>query len=167
MTRLPYIDGYPPEIRARAEAMWEAGELGPWLRERYPDQHQVRSNKELNSYVQELKARHMRTAPPLIGVRYDDRLHVAHQALGLHTTRTRVQGAKLRKRRELRVASLFKEAPPEFLRMVVVHELAHMKHAEHDRDFYKLCTYMESDYHQLELDMRLYLAVQESALDPE
>ena len=59
------------------------------------------------------------------------------------------------------MASLFKDAPAAFLRMIVVHELAHMKHLEHDRDFYRLCTYMEPDYHQLELDLRLYLAVQD------
>jgi hypothetical protein len=61
----------------------------------------------------------------------------------------------------MRVASLFKDAAPEFLRMIVVHELAHMKHADHDRDFYKLCTYMEPDYPQLELDLRLQLTVQD------
>ena len=133
------------------------------LLERYPDRHEVRSNKALRTYVQELKARHMRKAPPLIAVRYDDRLHVARNALGLHTTRTLVQGAALRKRRELRIASLFKDAPPEFLRMIVVHELAHMKHAEHDADFYRLCTHIEPDYHQLEFDLRLFLTVQEQA----
>ena len=159
MPTLPYLAGYPPEIQARAESMLGAGELGALLRKRYPERHQVRTNKALQAYVQELKARAMRNAPPLVGVRYDDRLHVVHGALGLHTTTTRVQGPKLRKRREMRVASLFKDTPPEFLRMIVVHELAHMKHAEHDREFYKLCRYMEPDYHQLELDLRLYLTV--------
>lgn len=160
MSLLPFLAGYPPHVLADAEALLESGELGPMLLERYPDRHEVRSNKALTSYVQELKARYMRTAPPLIAVRYDDRLHVAHNALGLHTTTTRVQGAALRNRRDLRVASLFKDVAPEFLRMIVVHELAHMKHAEHDREFYKLCTYMEPDYHQLELDLRLLLTVQ-------
>jgi predicted metal-dependent hydrolase len=44
-----------------------------------------------------------------------------------------------------------------------VHELAHMKHSEHDRDFYKLCTYMEPSYHQLEFDLRLYLSALDAA----
>jgi predicted metal-dependent hydrolase len=157
MSPLPYLAGYPARIQDRAESLLLAGKLGKTLRERYPEQHEVRTSKALNTYVQDLKARKMRKAPALISVQYDDRLHVVHNALGLHTTSTLVQGNKLRKRREVRVASLFKETPLEFLRMIVVHELAHMKHAAHDRDFYKLCTYMDPDYPQLELDTRLYL----------
>ena len=41
--------------------------------------------------------------------------------------------------------------------MIVTHELAHLKVKEHNKAFYKLCTYMEPDYHQLEFDTRLYL----------
>jgi hypothetical protein len=47
--------------------------------------------------------------------------------------------------------------PLEFLRMIVVHELAHLKEKEHDKAFYQLCAYMEPEYHQIELDLRLYL----------
>lgn len=161
MTSLPYLAGYPPELLARAEAMLDSGQLATLLAERYPDRHDVRSNKALYAYVQDLKARYLRTAPPLARVSYEDRMHVVENALGLHVTTTRTHGAKLRNRREVRVAGVLKDAPPEFLRMVVVHELAHMKHAEHDRDFYRLCTYMEPDYHQLELDLRLYLTLNE------
>lgn len=157
MASLPYIAGYPPELQARAEELLKSGELGSMLRKRYGDRHEVRSSKALYTYVQELKAKHMRKAAPLAKVLYDDRIHAAKDALGLHITTTRVQGSKLKKRRELRVASVFKDAPADFLRMIVVHELAHMKHADHDRDFYKLCTHMEPDYHQLEFDLRLYL----------
>ncbi len=157
MTTLPYLTGYSDELQAQALALLERGELGASITRRYPERHEVRSNRALTSYVQALKARYLKTSAPLGSVLYDDRLHVVHNALGLHVTSTRVQGAKLRKRRELRVAGLFKDAPADFLRMIVVHELAHMKHAEHDRDFYRLCTYMEPDYHQLELDLRLWL----------
>lgn len=162
MSPLPYISGYPPELQAKAEALLAAGELGPMLVKRYPEGHRVHSSKELGTYVQELKARHMQKAAPLGKVTFDSRLHAAHNALGLHVTATRVQGTKLRKRREMRIASLFKEAPADFLRMIVVHELAHMKFANHDKSFYKLCTYMEPDYHQLEFDLRLYLSVQDA-----
>ncbi len=161
MSSLPYLNGYPDELRSTAQSLLVSGELEQRLAKRYPDSHEIRSNKELNTYVQELKSQHMRKAPPLASVSYDNRLHVVHNALGIHTTRTRVQGDKVRKRREMRVAALFKDAPPEFLRMIVVHELAHMKHANHDLDFYKLCKYMEPEYSQLELDLRLYLTVQD------
>jgi len=93
---------------------------------------------------------------------FDDRLTVLHNALGLHVTSSRIHGSRIRTRCDVRVAGLFKNAAPEFLRMIVVHELAHTKHAEHDRHFYRMCLFMESDYHQLELDLRLYLTAQEA-----
>ncbi len=157
MTDLSFIAGYPGRLRARAEAMQQAGELEPALRERYPGRHDVHSSKALHGYVQAIKAQYLRRSPPLDRVLYDDKLHVIEGALGLHTTATHTHGARVRKRREIRVASLFKSVAPEFLRMIVVHELAHMKHGDHDDDFYRLCEHMEPDYHQLELDLRLWL----------
>jgi predicted metal-dependent hydrolase len=81
---------------------------------------------------------------------------LAH-ALGTHTTISRVQGNKLKPKREIRIASMFKDAPPEFLQMIAVHELTHSKEREHDKAFDKLCTYMAPNYHQLEFEVRLYL----------
>lgn len=52
---------------------------------------------------------------------------------------------------------VFKTAPEEFLRMIVIHELAHLKEKQHNKAFYKLCSHMDNSYHQLEFDMRLYL----------
>jgi predicted metal-dependent hydrolase len=73
-----------------------------------------------------------------------------------------VQGSKLKAKREIRVASLFKETPGEFLRMIVVHELAHLKEKAHDKAFYQLCTHMEPQYHQYEFDLRVYLTAMET-----
>ena len=63
-------------------------------------------------------------------------------------------------------ANLFRDAPPEFLRMIVVHELAHLKEPEHDKAFYQLCCHMAPDYAQLELDVRLYLTHLDAAGAP-
>ena len=82
---------------------------------------------------------------------------MVQHALGLHTAISRVQGSRLKAKREIRVASVFRDAPLPFLRMIAVHELAHLKEKEHDKAFYKLCCWMEPDYHQLEFDLRLYL----------
>ena len=82
-------------------------------------------------------------------------------ALGTHTAVSRVQGNQLKAKREIRVASLFKEAPAPFLKMIVVHELAHLKQREHDKAFYALCTHMEPAYHRLEFDTRLWLTARE------
>ena len=158
---LRYLQGYPPEVLARVQALIEAGQLGPMVTQRHPEAHAVRSERALYDYVCELKARHMRSAPPLSKVAFDPKLHVLKNALGTHSAVSRVQGGQLKAKREIRIASLFKEAPADFLRMIVVHELAHLKEREHDRAFYALCEHMEPQYHQLEFDLRLWLTARE------
>jgi len=152
-----YLAGYPPELIQQAERLRLDGRLAEHLARRLPEAHEVRSDSALYAYVQDMKARHLRNAEPLNFVGFDAKLRVLQHALGTHTRRTQVQGAKLRMRREIRVATLFKEAPAALLRMIVVHELAHLRELEHNKAFYKLCQYMEPDYLQLEFDLRLYL----------
>ena len=41
--------------------------------------------------------------------------------------------------------------------MIVVHELAHLREKEHNKNFYQLCKHMLPDYYQLEFDARLYM----------
>lgn len=160
---MKYLQGYAPEVLARVQGLLDEGRLMSWVRERHPETHTVRNDRALQAYVAELKARHLKSAPPLAKVAYDNHLHVVHQALGTHTTVSRVQGSRLQTKRELRVASLFKDAPANFLRMIVVHELAHLREREHGKAFYALCAHMEADYHQLEFETRLWL----TALDVE
>ena len=62
---------------------------------------------------------------------------------------------------EVRIASVFKRVPLPFLRMIVVHELAHLKEKAHNKAFYNLCNHVEPDYHQLEFEMRLYMTYTE------
>jgi predicted metal-dependent hydrolase len=158
---LPYLQGYPPELLAQVRDLIAAGKLAQSLARRHPDPHEVRTERALYDYVNDLKSRHMRSAPPLAKVAYDPQLHIVRNALGTHTTVSRVQGTKLKAKREIRIAALFKEAPADFLRMIVVHELAHLKEREHDKAFYALCQHMEPDYHQLEFDVRLWLTARE------
>jgi UTP pyrophosphatase len=161
LSALPYLRGYAPELLARAQQLVDDGQLLASVLRRYPQAHDVRSDRALFDYVAALKAEHLRNAEPLAKVAYDNKLQVLRNALGTHTTVSRVQGTKLKAKREIRVASVFKEAPAAFLKMIVVHELAHMKVREHDRAFYALCTHMEPTYHQLEFDVRLWLTAQE------
>ena len=158
---LKYLAGYAPDVQARVAELIEQGRLAEHLRERYPDAHSVRSDPALYEYVMALKSRHMRSAPPIAKVAYDRRLQVLRNALGTHSTVSRVQGGRLKAKREIRIASLFKEAPAPLLKMIVVHELAHLKEREHDKPFYALCTHMAPDYHQLEFDARLWLTARE------
>lgn len=158
---LKYLAGYAPDVQARVAELVAQGRLNEHLRLRYPDAHEVRSDPALYDYVMALKARHMRSAPPIAKVAYDPRLQVLRNALGTHSTVSRVQGGRLKAKREIRIASLFKAAPAPFLKMIVVHELAHLKERDHDKPFYALCLHMAPDYHQLEFDARLWLTARE------
>ena len=158
---MKYLSGYPAALLAPVQALLAQGRLGPTLAARYPNGHDVRSDGALVEFVAALKREFMRSAPPLAKVAYDARLHIVRNALGTHTAVSRVQGNQLKAKREIRVASLFKEAPAPFLKMIVVHELAHLKQREHDKAFYALCTHMEPAYHQLEFDTRLWLMARE------
>jgi predicted metal-dependent hydrolase len=157
MTPLKYLGGYPEHLLAQVQALIDAGRLAETVAKRYGDTHEVRTDRALYDYTMELKSRYLRSSPPLSKVVYDQKLKVIQHALGTHTTVSRVQGTQLKSKREIRVASLFKEAPPEFLKMIVVHELAHLKEREHGRAFYQLCEHMLPGYGQVEFDLRVYL----------
>ncbi len=157
MPALKYFAAYPEAAQDRIRQLIAAGRLGEMLRRKYPAGHEVRSDGALYDYVLDLKGRFLRKAAPVSRVAYDSNLQVVRNALGSHSAVARVQGRKLKAKREIRVASLFKDAPAEFLKMIVVHELAHLRERDHDKAFYQLCTSMAPDYPQLEFDLRLYL----------
>jgi predicted metal-dependent hydrolase len=157
MTHLKYLAAYPETVQDQVNALISNKTFGEFLLTKYPNVHDIKTNKALYSYVIDLKNQFIRQSSPLSKVVYDDKLDVLHQALGLHSFVSRVQGNKLKAKNEMRIGSVFKTAPSAFLNMIVVHELAHLKEKDHNKAFYKLCTYMEPNYHQLEFDMRLYL----------
>lgn len=154
------LGGYPQALQAQAEHLLsgDGQELASLLLRKYPQAHQVRSDKALFDYVAALKAKFLRSTPPLHKALFDSRMHAVRNALGLQIRTSRVQGNRLSARREIRIASVFRHSPDDFLRMIVVHELAHLRESEHDKAFYQLCEHMEPRYHQLEFDLRLYLA---------
>jgi len=154
---MKYLSAYSDQTRQQVAQILEQNRLGEVLLQRYPAAHAVRNDKALYDYVQELKAEFLRGAEPVTKVEFDSKIHVINNALGLHTAISRVQGGKLKAKREIKVATMFRDAPLEFLRMIAVHELAHLREKQHDKAFYKLCTYMEPNYHQYEFDVRLYL----------
>ena len=158
-----YLAGYPPVLVEEVQQLIAENRLADLLLKKYPLTHTVRTDKALYDYVQDLKSQHLRNAGQIAVVAFDGTLQVLRNALGLHTAISRVQGSKLKAKREIHVAALFKNAPPEFLRMIVVHELAHLKEREHDKAFYQLCRHMEPDYHQLEFDLRCYLSYLEAS----
>jgi len=157
MHHLKYLAGYSPQITAQVEQLATENRLGDVIVQRYPKLHDVRTDKALYDFTVAIKNEFMRTAQPLSRVAYDGKIHVINNALGTHTFVSRVQGGKLKAKHEIRIAAIFRDAPEEFLKMIVVHELAHLKEKEHNKAFYQLCEYMEPAYHQLEFDTRLFL----------
>lgn len=154
---LTYLEGYGPEVEAQVRALIAEGRLGPYLQQRYPEAHTVRTDKALLEAAMALKNRYLRSSPTLHKVRYVPRLQVVREALGLHTRTSRVHGGRLKASREIHIDAVFRDAPRAFLKMILVHELAHLKEGEHGKAFYQLCTHMAPDYFQLEFDLRLYL----------
>ncbi len=159
---LPYLQGYPAEVQIKVAALLAAGQLGPWLKQRYPQSHHVQTDKALYSFVESMRQAHLRNTSPLARVCYDSKLDPVRQALGTNAFVSRVQGGKLKSKNEIRIASAFREGPEAFLRMIVAHELAHLREKDHNKAFYQLCCHLEPDYAQLEFDTRLWLTLRQA-----
>ncbi|MGB4344629.1 MAG: YgjP-like metallopeptidase domain-containing protein [Moraxellaceae bacterium] len=157
MTDLKYLSGYPANLLAQVQTLLAENRLGEYLLKKYPEQHEIRTDKALYRYVADLRQAHLKNAPAIDKVLYDSKLDVVKHALGLHTALSRNHGGRLVAKKEIRIGSVFRELPADFLKMIVVHELAHLKEMEHNKAFYQLCEYMQPGYAQLEFDLRLYL----------
>ncbi len=152
-----FLQGYPAELKQQVQQLIDNNKLVAYFKSRYPTAHSISNNKLLYDYTQEIKNRYLKKSAPLSKVIFDDKISLSHQALGLHTYVSRVQGSKTKAKNEIRICSKLKQAPEALLRMLVVHELAHIREKEHNKAFYQLCQHMERDYHQLEFDLRLLL----------
>ncbi|MGB2078820.1 MAG: YgjP-like metallopeptidase domain-containing protein [Vibrio sp.] len=155
--KLTYLQGYPQSVIVQVEQLITQNKLEAWLNKKYPKLHQITTDKALYDYTLGIKNQFLRKSQPLSKVIYDKKIHVVNHALGLHSFVSRNHGGKLKAKNEIRISHLFKHAPEPLLRMLVVHELAHLKEKDHNKSFYQLCTHIEPDYHQLEFDARLYL----------
>ena len=161
-----YLAGYPADLVKQIQFLLETDRLGEVLLKKYPDTHEVRTDRALYEYVNGLKDQYLRKTGPLSKVVFDSKMHITAHALGTHTRKSQLHGGKHKNKREIHIAALFKTTPPEFLKMIVVHELAHSKESEHNKSFYQLCLHMEPNYHQLEFDLRAYLFYLESSDTP-
>lgn len=153
---MDYLVGYSDEIRRQVDLLVSQNKLSAMLLQKYSVAHNIRTDTALYDYIYDLKDNFIKNAPKPAKVLFDNELLAMQHALGVHKNVSRVQGSRLKTKKEIRIASMFKNLPLEFLRMVVVHELAHLKEQEHNKRFYSLCLFMEPDYHQYELDFRLY-----------
>lgn len=156
-SELKYLSTYPLDLRNQVQSMIKENTLSKFLLQKYPQPHNVINDKALRDYVMTLKNRFIKKSAPLSQIIFDPKIHIINNALGTHSYVSRVQGGKLKSKNEIRISKLFKKTPEPFLNMITVHELAHLKEKEHTKAFYQLCLHMLPDYHQLELDVRLYL----------
>ncbi len=154
---LPYLAHYNETLLSQVRKLITDKNLPDFLRQKYPQTHNYKTDKSLYTYVMRYKNDFLKKSAPLSKVLYDGKIHVINSALGTHTFTSRVQGSKLKSKNEIRIATLFKEVPEPFLKMIVIHELAHFKVKAHSKAFYSFCEHMEPNYHQLEFDTRLYL----------
>ena len=152
-----YLGACPAPLLEQVRRLLAEQRLGAYLARKYPQRHTVQTDAALYDYALALKQRHLRSSSPLHKVIWQNKMDVLQNVLGLHTAVSRVQGGRLKAKVEIRIAGLFKTEAPEFLEMVVVHELAHLREREHNKAFYQLCRHMLPDYHQIEFDLRLLL----------
>jgi predicted metal-dependent hydrolase len=154
---LKYLSGYPPELVSKIQSLIEQKKLSEFIQQKYPESHQTNSDKALRKYVMQIKNQYMKNSGVLNQVQFDPRIHAVNNALGEHHFISRPHGGKLKSKNHIKISSVFKSGPEEFLNMIVVHELAHIREREHNKSFYNLCQHMLPGYHQLEFDMRVWL----------
>jgi UTP pyrophosphatase len=137
LTDLKYLTHYAATLQTQVRALNSENRLDEVLKQRYPEANTVRTDKALQAYTLDLKSRFMKSAMTPSKVVFDNHLQVVKHAslgtLGTHTQVSRVHGGKLVAKREIRIASVFIDAPAAFLKMIVAHELAHLKEREHDK----------------------------------
>lgn len=154
-----YFKYYSEPVKQQIQDLIDSGNLKSYLLNKYPKQHSINSDKLLYTYANDLKNQYMKSVPQLSKVIYQKQKDLIRDALGTHTFVSRNHGGKLKRKHEIRIAQSLKDAPKEMLEMLVVHELAHFKEKDHNKAFYRLCEHMQSDYHQVEFDMRLFLVL--------
>lgn len=156
-----YFGGYPEPIRHQIEALIASGNLATHLKNKYPEVHKITNDKLLFEYVNELRQDFLPKTKILNRVCFEKTKDLIKNALGTHTFVGRNHGGKLVSKHEIRISDKLKVAPEVMLRMLVVHELSHFKEKDHNKAFYNLCCHMMPEYHQAELDLRLYLVLLE------
>jgi predicted metal-dependent hydrolase len=159
-----YFQHYPENIRQQVTNLINSDQLVSYFKNKYPTAHQLRSQKQLFEYTNSFKQRYLKNAPKLSNVAYKKQKDLVKNALGTHTFTSQPQGKKLKAKHEIAIAEQLKYAPEPLLKVLIIHELAHFKEKDHNKAFYQLCCHMDSEYHQLELDLRLFLVLQNKGM---
>ena len=116
-----YFNGYPSTIVEQALQLISSNRLQRYLLKKYPEAHDITTDKLLYQYATELKKRYLKNAPPFGRAAFKKQGDMITNALGTHTYR--MQG-KTRKH-DLAINNDLLYAPEALLKALVVHELAH------------------------------------------
>jgi len=143
--KVNWLNGYPYEIVSRAKQLVANNELGPYLIKKYPVAHDIRTDRELYNYAVRLQKEFMHSSPPILSVAYRPMVDPDGWAIYYPLIR------------DIKVSPVFRRAPIEFLRLLLLHELGHIEEEGHDEAFYRLHASMVPDYVQLHLDINLYM----------
>ena len=109
MIKLKYLAGYSETVMDQVHKLINNKKLGEVLLKKYPLSHDIRTDKALYGYVMSIKNQFLRQSSPLSKIIYDDKIDVLHQALGLHSFVSRVQGNNLKSKNEIRIGVVFKK----------------------------------------------------------
>ncbi len=90
-SNLQYLRGYPDHLVSQVQHLVDQNKLGAWLKKRYPENHNIKTEKALYDYVQDIKNRFLKKSAPLSKVAYDPKIHIVNNALGLHSYVSRIQ----------------------------------------------------------------------------
>jgi predicted metal-dependent hydrolase len=108
MSKLKYLTGYSAIVTDQVRKLIDNDQLAEVLLKKYPVAHHIRTDKALYAYAVDIKNQFLRQSNSLSKVVYDDKIDVLHQALGLHSFVSRVQGGNLKSKNEIRIGSIFR-----------------------------------------------------------
>jgi len=109
MNDLKYLKHYSHETQEQVLKLLKQNKISAYLLKKYPTSHTISSDKELFSFVQNIKNNYIKKSSPLSKVIYDGKISSINNALGTHHFISRVQGSKLKAKNEIKIATLFKE----------------------------------------------------------
>lgn len=97
---LKYLQAYPASLQEQVRQLIAENRLGEYLKRRYPGRHDVQSDKALYAYTMNLKQEHLRNAPGLDKVLYDNKLDVVQRASACTPRSRGCRAASSRRRRK-------------------------------------------------------------------
>ncbi len=160
-----YFPGSPAHFFKDVLTLFESDKIKTYMKQKYKEKHSIQTDKQLYRYVNQLKNQYIKKSDPIHKIIYDSSIVLKKQALGIHAFKIKPHGRKTIRKNEIKISSTFKKMPLAFLEHIVVHELAHVKEKEHNKAFYRLCNNMQPAYHEVEVDLRLFLIYKDLGLE--